>query len=43
MNTKIEMVVRLLLALALLVFGADKFFHFMPMPEPPEEGRASQA
>ena len=24
----------------LLVFGANKFFHFFPLPEPPLEGRA---
>ena len=35
---RFEMVVRTLLALALVVFGADKFFHYMPMPEAPEEG-----
>ena len=38
MNAKLEMVARYLLALALLVFGADKFLHFMPHPEPPEAG-----
>lgn len=32
MNT-IAMIARYLLGLALVVFGADKFFHFMPKPE----------
>ena len=36
MNSKITMVLRLLLALILIVFGLNKFFHFMPMP--PMEG-----
>jgi putative oxidoreductase len=41
MNAKrIETGVRLLLALALTAFGADKFFHFMPVPEAPPEGGA---
>ena len=32
MNT-IAMIARYLLGLAMLVFGANKFFHFMPAPE----------
>lgn len=32
MNSKLTMVLRLLLGLILLVFGANKFFQFMPMP-----------
>jgi putative oxidoreductase len=32
MNSKISMVLRLLLAIILLVFGLNKFFHFLPMP-----------
>ena len=36
MNSKLIMVLRILLALILLVFGSNKFFHFMPMP--PMEG-----
>jgi len=36
MNSKITMVLRLLLALILIVFGLNKFFNFMPMP--PMEG-----
>ena len=36
MNSKLTMVLRLLLGLILLVFGANKFFQFMPMP--PMEG-----
>ncbi|MBL4938761.1 MAG: DoxX family membrane protein [Lutibacter sp.] len=35
MNSKLTMVLRLLLGLILLVFGANKFFHFMPMDAPP--------
>ena len=36
MNSKVEMVLRILLALALLVFGLNKFLMFMPMEAPPE-------
>ena len=36
MNSKVEMVLRILLALALLVFGLNKFLNFMPMDAPPE-------
>ena len=36
MNSKLTMVLRLLLGLILLVFGANKFFNFLPMP--PMEG-----
>jgi uncharacterized membrane protein YphA (DoxX/SURF4 family) len=36
MNSKLTMVLRLLLGLILLVFGANKFFQFMPSP--PMEG-----
>ena len=36
MNSKITMVLRILLGLILLVFGLNKFFNFMPMP--PIEG-----
>lgn len=36
MNSKVEMVLRIILALALLVFGLNKFFTFMPMEAPPE-------
>ena len=32
MKSKITMALRILLGLILLVFGANKFFHFMPMP-----------
>ncbi|MBT8317727.1 MAG: DoxX family membrane protein [Lutibacter sp.] len=32
MNSKLTMVFRLLLGLILVVFGANKFFHFLPMP-----------
>ncbi len=37
---KLRLVCRVLLALALTVFGADKFLHFLEMPEPPPEGGA---
>jgi putative oxidoreductase len=40
MNSKLTMVLRLLLGLILLVFGANKFFQFMPMPpmeDPPAD------
>lgn len=36
MNSKVEMVLRILLALALLVFGVNKFIMFIPMEAPPE-------
>ena len=32
MNTKLTLVFRLILGLILLIFGMDKFFHFLPMP-----------
>ncbi|MFT7542895.1 MAG: putative oxidoreductase, partial [Gammaproteobacteria bacterium] len=35
---KTELAVRYLLVLMLLVFGLNKFLHFMPQPEAPEEG-----
>jgi len=37
-QSKFEAATRYLLAVALAVFGADKFFHFMPKPDPPEAG-----
>lgn len=36
MNSKVEMALRIILALALLVFGLNKFFEYMPMEAPPE-------
>ena len=36
---KVALVCRYLLALALTVFGLDKFLHFMPMPDAPVEGQ----
>lgn len=36
MNSKVTIVLRILLALPLLVFGLNKFFNFIPAPEPPE-------
>lgn len=37
MNSKVFMVIRIIFALALLFFGANKLFHFMDPPPPPEE------
>ena len=37
-KNRVEQVVRYLLVLMLGVFGANMFLHFMPQPEPPEEG-----
>ncbi len=34
MNSKVTMVVRILLGAMMLAFGLDKFFHFMPMTPP---------
>lgn len=34
MNSMFTNLVRILLGLALLVFGANKLFHFIPMPPP---------
>jgi len=36
MNSKILMIIRIVFALALLFFGANKLFHFMDPPPPPE-------
>jgi len=36
MNSKLTMVLRILLGLILVVFGANKFFDFMPHMEMPE-------
>jgi len=33
MNSKVLMVLRIILGLMLLVFGLNKFFHFLPDPE----------
>jgi len=37
MNSKVFMVIRIVFALALLFFGANKLFHFMDPPPPPDE------
>jgi putative oxidoreductase len=42
MNSKLTMVLRLLLGLILLVFGLNKFFHFIPM-DPPAPGGFMEA
>ena len=34
MNSKVFMVIRILLGLFVLVFGLNKFFHFIPMEAP---------
>ena len=39
-NRKMKLASRYLLALPMLMFGLDKFFHFMKMPTPPEAGGA---
>ena len=33
MNSKVTMALRIVLGLILIIFGANKFAHFMPMPE----------
>ncbi|RPD99667.1 DoxX family membrane protein [Aureibaculum marinum] len=33
MNTKLTMVLRIVLGLVLVIFGANKFYPFMPQPE----------
>lgn len=37
MNSMFTKIVRILLGIILLVFGANKFFGFIPLPELPEE------
>jgi len=37
MNSKVFMIIRFILAIGLLFFGANKIFHFMSPPPPPEE------
>ena len=37
-KSRIELALRFVLIAMLAAFGANKFLHFMPMPEPPEEG-----
>ena len=37
-SSKTESAARYLLAVMLAVFGADKFFHFLEMPDAPEAG-----
>jgi len=39
-SSKFETGARIVLAIMLAVFGADKFFHYLPMPDPPEAGGA---
>lgn len=36
MKAKVELVVRILMGLMYVVFGLNKFLHFIPMPEMPE-------
>jgi len=37
MNSKVSLVARILLGIGLVVFGANKFFNFMPAMEMPEQ------
>lgn len=37
MNSKVFLVLRIIFGLALLFFGANKLFHFMDPPPPPDE------
>lgn len=39
MNSKFSMLVRILLGIMLVVFGSNKFLHFIPLP-PPSGGAA---
>ena len=34
---KVELVIRILLGLMMLIFGLNKFLHFVPMPPPNDE------
>ncbi|TAI49701.1 DoxX family protein [Flagellimonas allohymeniacidonis] len=46
MNSKVFMVVRILLAIMLLVFGTNKFFNFLPpfeVPQPAQDYFAAMA
>lgn len=38
MNSKATLIIRILLALFILLFGINKFAHFMPFPPVPEPG-----
>ncbi|MDA8596626.1 DoxX family membrane protein [Flavobacteriaceae bacterium] len=40
MNSKLSMVLRLLLGLVMLVFGLNKFLLFIEMPAPPDDAGA---
>lgn len=40
MNSKVFMVLRIILGLFVLVFGLNKFFHFIPMGEMPADAGA---
>ncbi|TPV34198.1 DoxX family membrane protein [Paucihalobacter ruber] len=40
MNSKLFLILRILLGLFVLVFGLNKFFNFMPMPEISEDAGA---
>lgn len=41
MNSKVTMVLRILLGLILVIFGANKFYPFMPAPTEMSEGAAN--
>lgn len=38
MNKTVTLVIRILVGLAMVIFGANKLFHFMPEPEPAAGG-----
>jgi putative oxidoreductase len=37
MNSKFTQIVRILLGLILIVFGANKIYSFIPLPQPPQQ------
>ena len=37
MNSKFTQIVRILLGIILIVFGANKIYTFIPLPQPPQE------
>lgn len=37
MNSKFTQIVRILLGLILIVFGANKIYAFIPLPQPPQQ------
>jgi len=43
MNSKFTRIVRILLGIILILFGANKLYTFMPLPHPPEEAASFMA